>query len=185
MMFTMLEVSEQEKTIRTWIAGVKSAGVRAIINLSGMGDSISQFQSDEDVFIVSSFVPHHWLFPKLAGVVHHGGAGTLHAGLAYGLPTLVLPFGADQPFNGDRVKIQKLGPAPIPVRSATTSNFAAAVHALVNEPAFTRNAKRVSDILLKEDGVGTAVFAFEEIIKGNALQAPIPVQLVEEEEESD
>jgi len=40
--------------------------------------------------------PHDWLLPLCCGVVHHGGAGTVAAGLRYGLPTMVCPFFADQ-----------------------------------------------------------------------------------------
>ena len=31
--------------------------------------------------------PHDWLLPQCCGVVHHGGAGTVAAGLRHGLPT--------------------------------------------------------------------------------------------------
>eukprot|EP00965_Chrysotila_dentata_P169856 5606910-Pleurochrysis_carterae.AAC.1 len=40
--------------------------------------------------------PHDWLLPKVAAVIHHGGAGTTAAGLRLGLPTLVCPFFGDQ-----------------------------------------------------------------------------------------
>lgn len=48
-------------------------------------------------------VPHDWLFPQLAGVVHHGGAGTTAAGLRAGCPTIIHPFFGDQYFWADRV----------------------------------------------------------------------------------
>jgi UDP-glucoronosyl and UDP-glucosyl transferase len=43
-------------------------------------------------------VPHDWLFAHCAAVVHHGGAGTVAAGLLAGCPTTVVPFFGDQPF---------------------------------------------------------------------------------------
>ena len=48
-------------------------------------------------------VPHSWLFPRCAAVVHHGGAGTTHAGLQAGKPSLIVPFGGDQEFWGTLV----------------------------------------------------------------------------------
>ena len=48
-------------------------------------------------------VPHDWLFPQVAAVVHHGGAGTTAAGLRAGRPTVICPFFGDQPFWGRRV----------------------------------------------------------------------------------
>jgi hypothetical protein len=40
--------------------------------------------------------PHEWLFSKVCAVVHHGGAGTVAAGLRAGKPTGVVPFFGDQ-----------------------------------------------------------------------------------------
>jgi hypothetical protein len=42
--------------------------------------------------------PHDWLMPQMAAVVHHGGAGTVAAGLRFGKPTFVVPFFGDQHF---------------------------------------------------------------------------------------
>lgn len=42
--------------------------------------------------------PHDWLMPRMAGVIHHGGAGTVAAGLRAGKPTMVCPFFGDQFF---------------------------------------------------------------------------------------
>ncbi|MFD0491303.1 nucleotide disphospho-sugar-binding domain-containing protein [Saccharopolyspora spinosporotrichia] len=43
-------------------------------------------------------VPHDWLFPRTAAVVHHGGAGTTGAGVRAGVPAVITPVIADQPF---------------------------------------------------------------------------------------
>ena len=57
--------------------------------------------------------PFEWLFPQMAAVVHHGGAGTTAAGLAAGRPTVVVPYFADQHFWGWRVAMLGAGPQPI------------------------------------------------------------------------
>lgn len=49
----------------------------------------------EDIFICSE-CPHSWLFPKMRGLVIHGGAGTVSAALRSGVPSLVVPFFCDQ-----------------------------------------------------------------------------------------
>lgn len=49
-------------------------------------------------------VPHDWLFPQVAAVVHHGGAGTTAAGLRAGVPTIIKPFFGDQFFWAARVQ---------------------------------------------------------------------------------
>jgi len=59
-------------------------------------------------------VPHDWLFPRVAAVVRHGGAGTTAAGLRAGVPSIITPFFGDQPLWGARVAELGVGPAPIP-----------------------------------------------------------------------
>ena len=47
--------------------------------------------------------PHDWLFGHCRGVIHHGGAGTVAAGLRAGKPTFICPFFGDQFFWGQVV----------------------------------------------------------------------------------
>ncbi len=56
--------------------------------------------------------PHDWLFPRMSMIVHHGGAGTTASALRAGLPSLVVPFTADQPFWGQRMAEPGVGPGP-------------------------------------------------------------------------
>ena len=61
-------------------------------------------------------VPHDWLLPRCKMIVHHGGAGTTAAGLRAGIPNIVVPFTADQPFWGRRVHALGVGPKPVWVK---------------------------------------------------------------------
>lgn len=49
----------------------------------------------ENVCFIGS-VPHAWLFPRCSCVVHHGGAGTTHAALLAGKPSVITPVFFDQ-----------------------------------------------------------------------------------------
>jgi sterol 3beta-glucosyltransferase len=49
-----------------------------------------------DNVMVIGALPHDWLMPRVAAVVHHGGAGTTAAGLRAGNPTFICPFFGDQ-----------------------------------------------------------------------------------------
>ncbi|GAB3022088.1 glycosyl transferase [Nocardioides flavus (ex Wang et al. 2016)] len=51
---------------------------------------------------VERFVPHEEAVAAADVVVHHGGSGSLMAALAHGLPSVLLPLGADQPHNARR-----------------------------------------------------------------------------------
>ena len=49
------------------------------------------------------------LFPQVAAIVHHGGAGTTAAGLRAGVPTLILWVTSDQPIWAAQVARLKVG----------------------------------------------------------------------------
>ncbi len=78
---------------------------------------LSQPDLPGEVFVTGA-VPHDWLFPRMAAVVHHGGAGTTGAGLRAGVPSIIVPGANDQPFWGRRVEALGAGPAPIPRRTS-------------------------------------------------------------------
>ena len=68
------------------------------------------------------------MLPRCAAVVSHGGSGTVLAALAHGLPSVLLPMGADQPENADRceelgvsVVLDVIGATPADVRAAVAA----------------------------------------------------------------
>ena len=52
---------------------------------------------------VERFVPQAEVLERVDLIVHHGGTGTVLAALEAGLPQVILPQGADQPFNADLI----------------------------------------------------------------------------------
>jgi UDP:flavonoid glycosyltransferase YjiC (YdhE family) len=101
-------------------------------------------------------VPHAWLFPQLAAVVHHGGAGTTGAGLRAGVPPVLIPFFADQPFWAERVAALGVGPAPISRRRLTAERLAGAITQAV-APEMRARAAALGRQIAAEDGVALAV----------------------------
>ncbi len=85
-------------------------------------------------------VPHDWLFPRMAAVVHHGGVGTTAAALRAGMPSVVVPFGVDQPYWGRRVAELGVGTAPIPQKRLTVERLSAAIAESIGDPAIRRRA---------------------------------------------
>jgi len=98
----------------------------------------------------------------VAAVAHHGGAGTTAAGLRAGVPAVIIPFFADQPFWGQRVAALGVGPAPVPRRKLTAERLAAALDAATGDPQMRRRAVEVAEALRGEDGVGAAVAIVEQ-----------------------
>jgi len=105
--------------------------------------------------------PHDWLFPQMAAVVHHGGAGTTAAGLRAGVPSVLVPFFADQPFWADRVYKLGVGPKPIPRSRLSADNLAHAICVATSDHGIRQRAHDLSERIRSEDGVGTAVGLIE------------------------
>ena len=123
---------------------LQKAGLRGLL---GTGTDLA----DDDVLAVAD-VPHDWLFPRTAAVVHHGGAGTTAAGLRAGVPTLVCPVFSDQPYWGDRVF--RLGAGPRPLGDLT--GLTAKLEELTGNPLYRRGAQYVGARLRRENGVAHA-----------------------------
>jgi sterol 3beta-glucosyltransferase len=143
-----------QETADLVLAALARTGQRGILQ-SGWG-GLSQDNLPDTVCMVDS-VPHSWLFPRVAAVVHHGGAGTTAAGLRAGVPSIVIPFFGDQLFWGQRVEKLGAGTAPIPRQQLTVERLAQAIHRAVTDPVMRQNAANLGVRIQTEDGIANAV----------------------------
>jgi UDP:flavonoid glycosyltransferase YjiC (YdhE family) len=144
------------------VAAVRQAGQRAVF-LTGWGGL--QGVDLPDFIYPLEAAPHDWLFPRMAAVVHHGGAGTTAAGLRAGKPTVIAPFFADQHFWGRRVKALGVGPDWIDREKLTADNLAQAITTAVTDPTMQAKAAQLGEKIRAEDGVGQAVAAVQQIFR--------------------
>lgn len=98
------------------------------------------------------YAPHDWLFPKVSAVVHHGGVGTLAAGLYAGKPTLVVPFFVDQPYWGQFIEKRQLGPKPLSPFSFTQEAFEERLEKLLRDNKYRENGEHIQKALNGEKG---------------------------------
>ena len=110
----------------------------------------------DDVWAINP-TPHDWLFPRMAGVIHHGGAGTTHAALAAGVPQAMVPFGVDQPYHAWRVHSLGLGPKPVSIHRLTVGRLGRLIRLLTTDAEARTRAADIGEAVRAEDGVGTAV----------------------------
>ena len=108
-------------------------------------------------------VPFHRLFPRVAAVIHHGGAGTVAAAAAAGRPQVVCPFVADQPFWGWRMHALGVAPEPVDQRRLDPDVLAAAIERAVTDTGLATAAGRLGALIRAEDGVRDAVRQLETI----------------------
>ncbi|KAF9957504.1 Sterol 3-beta-glucosyltransferase [Mortierella alpina] len=102
-------------------------------------------------------VPHDWLFHRLAGVVHHGGAGTTAAGLRAGVPTVIKPYFGDQYFWAQRLEESGVG---VWCHDLTVKKLAAALKAITTDEKMIKKAQLTGERIRAEDGVGAALHYF-------------------------
>ncbi len=143
-----------EKTTAIVLEALTLSGQRGIL-ASGWG-AIHLRTISENVLVVQS-IPHDWLFPQMAAVVHHGGAGTIGASLQAGVPTIVVPFFGDQPFWGDQIYALGLGPKPIPHKKLTAERLAEAIQQAVSDPLIQQNAQIMAKEICAENSIQIAV----------------------------
>ena len=154
--FGSMSHADPEATMRLVLEALRMTGRRAVV-LSGWG-GLRGTDLPGNVFVADS-VPHAWLFPRVAAVVHHGGAGTTAAGIRAGIPSLLIPFHGDQPFWGRRIAELGVGPAPLPRRGLSARGLARALEEAMTDDDMRRRAAALGARVRAENGVGRTVEA--------------------------
>jgi UDP-N-acetylglucosamine:LPS N-acetylglucosamine transferase len=113
---------------------------------------------------VERYLPHSDVLPRCAAVVSHGGSGTVLGALAHGLPSVLVPMGADQPWNAARC--EELGVALVlDAMQATPEDVRAAVSTVLYDPGYRAAAERVRDEIRALPGPEHAVRLLERLVE--------------------
>jgi sterol 3beta-glucosyltransferase len=134
-------------------SAVQQAGIRAVI-ASGWG-ALRGMQSNSNTMVIET-APHRSLFPRVAAVVHHGGAGTTAAGLLAARPTIICPFQGDQHFWGAAVHRAGAGPQPMPAKKLAPEQLASTIQKARDDGDMRTRAAELSKRIAQEDGTGRA-----------------------------
>ncbi|MBL1129515.1 MAG: glycosyltransferase family 1 protein, partial [Chloroflexi bacterium] len=152
--FGSMSSGKAEETAQLVLQALAKSGQRAILLTGWQGLQVDDLPNY--VFALDS-APHDWLFSQVSAVVHHGGAGTTAAGLRAGVPPIVIPFFADQPFWGQRVADLGVGPTPIPRKKLAADRLAHAIQQAVQDSAMRRRAVALGEKIRAENGVARPV----------------------------
>jgi sterol 3beta-glucosyltransferase len=156
--FGSMANSDPAQTFSIVSEALAQAGQRGIVGKGWSGVKAESFP--EHIHALDN-IPHSWLFPRMAGVVHHGGAGTTAAGLQAGVPSLLIPHGTDQPFWARRLHDLGLSPKPIPRNKLALDRLMQGMKALVTDNAMRDQARAMGQKIRAERGVETAVELIE------------------------
>lgn len=160
--FGSMSNKNPEATTQLMVDALAQAEKRGIIYSGWAG--LKAESLPESVFLLDG-APHDWLFPQMAGVVHHGGAGTTAVSLRAGVPTTVVAHMADQPYWGRRVHELGVGGECIHRKDLTVERLAKAIHYMTDNPQIQQNATALSQKIVQEDGVAEAVRVFDRLLR--------------------
>jgi sterol 3beta-glucosyltransferase len=107
--------------------------------------------------LVVDDVPHTWLLPRCRMVIHHGGSGTTGAALRSGVPSVAIPFTADQAFWARRIQVLGVGPSGIPARQVDSARLTALLESTLSDQSYGLRARSLAENLRREDGVVNAL----------------------------
>lgn len=161
--FGSIVIDDPKDLTQEIFSAIKATGTRAILS-AGWGGLFAPNSPNvpNGVLILdkeTGNVPHDWLFNQVSAVCHHGGAGTVSAGLKAGKPTIVVPFFGDQPFWGAMIAKAGAGPEPIPHKELNSKRLIEALN-FVKSPRAKRAAARMGEQIRSEDGVSLGVDSF-------------------------
>ena len=129
-------------TTRVFPIAIEAAAdlpARVLLTVGRRGDP-SAFDPLPPNVRVERWVPHAAVVAAADVVVCHGGSGTVLGTLAAGLPQVVVPLFADQPYNAERVAAIGAGL----VASPRADSIRAAVTHLLDQGSFRAAAQRVA-----------------------------------------
>jgi len=152
--FGSMSTRSSDKTTDAILQALSRTGQRGLL-AKGWG-GVSKADLPENVCIIES-APHDWLFPQVAAVVHHCGAGTTAAGLRAGVPTIPVPHFEDQPFWAKRLFDLGVAPKAIPQGELNVDNLSRAIDIVVNQADIKRRSAALGEKIRSENGIENAV----------------------------
>jgi vancomycin aglycone glucosyltransferase len=144
------------------IAAIRSVGARTIV-AGGWAELERHVAHADDVLVVGA-APHGALLPRVAAVVHHGGAGTTTAVARAGRPQIVVPHILDQFYWGRRVEVLGIGPRALPVPLVTADILAERIDRALNDPRIASRAGALGAAMAPRNGVDSAAELLETMV---------------------
>lgn len=143
-------------TVRGVVAVLGRLGLRGVVSEGVAGLSVGDPSAGAlpDVRGIGP-APHDVLFPRCSVVVHHGGAGTTAAAVRAGVPQVVVPHAADQPYWGRRMADLGVAAPPIARKDLTPDRLQRALEVALS-PGARAAAYALGERVRAEDGAGDA-----------------------------
>ncbi|MHC2016252.1 glycosyltransferase [Methylobacterium sp. CM6247] len=116
-----------------------------------------------DVFR-AAYAPLSALLPYSAGLIHHGGIGTVAEGLAAGVPQLIVPVAFDHFDEGERLRRLGVG-MTLSRRRFTPSRASRCLNMLLHSPTVAEACKEAKERTAQENGIKACCGIIERFAK--------------------
>ena len=143
------------------LAGLQMLSMNVIVTVGRHLDP-EEFGVQPPHIHMKQFIPQALILPHCHVTISHGGSGSVMGALTYGLPSVLLPMGADQPLNANRC--QALGVAQVlDALTATPTMVRDAVLATLTKPNYRQAAKRLQAEIATLPEVTTTIPLLEQV----------------------
>ncbi|CAM3331575.1 glycosyltransferase [Kibdelosporangium persicum] len=112
---------------------------------------------------IERFIPQAEVLPNCSLVVSHGGSGSMTGTLAHGLPTVLIPLGADQIVNAQRCADLGFGKV-LHATKTTPAEIRATAAEVLDDPSYRQAAVRLRDELAAQPDASYAVALLESLV---------------------
>jgi UDP:flavonoid glycosyltransferase YjiC (YdhE family) len=139
------------------VEGIRRNGRRAVVHRGATDPPLRRETGPSDArdILELTDADHAWLFPRCAAIIHHGGAGTTATAAASGVPSIVVPFFADQPFWARRASQAGAAVATLDRQRLSVDDAARAVSEAL-DPAKAARAEALGRLIRAERGAERA-----------------------------
>ena len=149
---------------RTVIEAVRDDGIALIVTVGRHNDPASLGPQPDNV-LVHQYIPQGVLLPRCDAVITHGGSGTTLGALAFGAPLLLLPQGADQYSNAERIVTAGAG-LQLLRDDLSVDAVRESVHALLDNARYRRSAERIQTEIHEMPDARDAIRRIEALTSG-------------------
>jgi MGT family glycosyltransferase len=154
--------NKQLDVFRTVLEGMREEELNVVVTIGKQNDPAELGPQPANVQI-HRFVPQNLVFPECTLAVIHGGAGSTMGALAFGLPLLLIPQGADQFFNTERVVAAGAGIGLLPGQFSARA-VRESVHALIEDEAYRNAAQGIAREIATMPDPADAVVELERLL---------------------
>lgn len=123
------------------LAGLRELPAQIVTTVGAHIDP-AEFGPQPEHVRIERFIPQAEILARCDLVVSHGGSGSVLGTLAHGVPSILLPMGADQPHNARRCAALGVGLALDPV-TVTSDEVRSTASAVLTNQRYRAAAERV------------------------------------------